>query len=532
MSSSFQKGQILGRYELLLPLARGGMAEVWAARLHGTRGFQKLVAIKTMLPGVIEDERAERMFMDEAGLACQIQHPNVVEIIELGEDNGTLFLVMEWIDGEPLNAVLKRTEGNNSIPVNIAVNLTGQCCKGLEAAHELKDERGQPLGVVHRDVSPHNILVSYSGTVKIVDFGIAKVTSQNVALTEAGEVKGKLAYMSPEHLSGKPVDRRSDIFALGIVLYQLSTGRHPFKGDTPGETVRNTTAGRPTPPTELVEGYPADLERIVLKALEPRPEKRYATARSMLLDLQQALPAALDHGADAETARFLAGLLGDRIQSKKQAIKSAIELSQFDPTVNMTQVTVTNQSGTMGAVTSDDPGSYEHLTQLLMQNRAATRRQAVIGTAAATVAAIVVGVTTVRLSDSDAGGSSAAATGVDRGLTPSPYAVPSAPVVTDPVASADGASSVEPPESEPEVSDAVDSKAEKAAKVNAKPSPKSKWRRPKRWVRRAAKSPPAPAEPAAVAEPVKTQPAPAPAPTPQKPVDTNIDDRNKFGGRW
>ena len=544
MSTSFQRGQILGRYELLLPLARGGMAEVWAARLHGTRGFQKLVAIKTMLPGVIEDKRAEQMFMDEAGLACRIQHPNVVEIIELGEDDGTLYLVMEWIEGEPLNVIIKRAGSAGSIPLSVAVNLMGQCCKGLQAAHELKDERGELLGVVHRDISPHNILVSYTGTVKIVDFGIAKVTSQNNSLTDAGEVKGKLAYMSPEHIAGKQVDRRSDVFALGIVFYQLSTGKHPFKGKTPGQTVQNTLVGRPTAPSTLVEGYPVEIERIVNKALHPEPEGRYSTTREFLLDLQRALPAALDHGADAETARFVVNLLGDRIQEKKRAIKSAMDLSQFDATGVSTQLTNTNQSGTMGAVTSDDAGSYEQISQLLKQNSAASRRQALIGGGVAVGVALALGITVTRLGDNTDGGTPrpAAAALDDRVPLPAaPYSLPTASV--EPIAAASEELAELNSEPVPEVT--VEETTEKvipepeSASKNPVTEPKSvkrRRRRPKSVKVRSEKTMPAAnaaGSTTSVSESDGSTMNTVGVSSPEKAAEkTDGDDRGRFGGRW
>jgi eukaryotic-like serine/threonine-protein kinase len=229
-------GSTLGRYELLLPIAKGGMAMVWAARMRGTRGFQKVVAIKTILPGAADNARMEEMFLEEAQLAAQIHHPNVVATHDLGEHDGVLYLVMEWVEGEPLNAVLTKATGG--VPLPIAVNLIGQACKGLHAAHDLRDDHGSLLGVVHRDVSPQNILVTYNGTAKLVDFGIAKATSKASGLTEAGEVKGKFAYMAPEQVRGGKLDARTDLFALGILLYAITTGKHPFRGENPPKPCR------------------------------------------------------------------------------------------------------------------------------------------------------------------------------------------------------------------------------------------------------------------------------------------------------
>ncbi|MCA9647064.1 MAG: serine/threonine protein kinase, partial [Myxococcales bacterium] len=167
-----QPGQTLGRYEFLVPIAQGGMAAVWAARLHGTRGFSKTVAIKTMLPTISDDPMFEQMFLDEATIASNIRHPNVVQIQDLGEQNDILYLVMEWVDGEPLSAIRRAAAKEGGIPRNIAVRIVADACAGLHAAHELKDETGEPLGLVHRDISPQNILLTFDGQVKIVDFGV------------------------------------------------------------------------------------------------------------------------------------------------------------------------------------------------------------------------------------------------------------------------------------------------------------------------------------------------------------------------
>jgi len=223
-------GQTLGRYELLAPVAKGGMGQVWVARLRGARGFHKLVAIKTLLTVGEDSERLERMLFEEARIAGLIQHSNVVQTIELGEERGTLYLAMEWVDGEPLSYLITNCEATNGIPLLIAVNLIAQTLRGLQAAHDLSDDTGASLGVVHRDVSPHNVLVSYTGVAKLVDFGIAKAMNQQLdSSTTTGEIKGKFAYMAPEQIMGNPVDRRADVFSAGIMLHLMTTGQHPFK---------------------------------------------------------------------------------------------------------------------------------------------------------------------------------------------------------------------------------------------------------------------------------------------------------------
>lgn len=324
----FSQGQVLGRYELLLPVARGGMAEVWAARLHGSRGFRKLVAIKTVLPGVIDDTRMEQMFLAEAELASRIQHPNVVHTLELGEHCGALYLVLEWVDGQSLSSLLTQASAHGGMPLSIAVNLVGQACKGLHAAHELKDENGVLLGVVHRDISPQNVLVNFSGTVKVVDFGIAKATQGASTMTEAGEVKGKLAYMAPEQLRGSAgVDRRADIFSMGTLLYAMTTGRHPFRGEHPSATLKNITGRQSVPPPSAhVEDYPNSLEAVVLTALKKDPKDRYDTAHDMLQALERAMPEALERSFDAKVAEFVTKVAGQSCSERQQRIREAGEI--------------------------------------------------------------------------------------------------------------------------------------------------------------------------------------------------------------
>jgi serine/threonine-protein kinase len=326
MLDDLTAGQVLGRYELLLPIAKGGMASVWAARLRGTRGFQKMVAIKTMLPGLVDDAHFEQMFLDEASLASQVRHPHVIEILDLGEVDHILFLVMEWVDGEPLNIIMKYAATRGGIPLAIAVSITAQVCRGLHAAHELRDENGTLFGLVHRDVSPQNVLLTYDGVVKLVDFGVAKATSRASNETEAGQLKGKIAYMSPEQLRGERIDRRTDVFAVGILLYMMTTGTHPFRGDDQGQTIKRISDDEPvTAPSSIVPGYPVGLEAVVMQALAKDASKRYPTANDMLIGLTRALPPSMRPSTDEEVAEFLRALLPDRLEKRKIALKTALE---------------------------------------------------------------------------------------------------------------------------------------------------------------------------------------------------------------
>src|SRR5258706_11713820 len=210
---SVREGDTLGKYELLSRVGRGGMATVWAARHRGAHGFSRIVALKTMLPELSDDADFQRMFLAEAKLAARIRHPNVVETLDLGEEEGLLYIVMEWIDGETLSTIMKSAFLHGGVPLPIALKLIVDACAGAHAAHELCDDEDRPLGLVHRDVSPPNVLVSYSGAVKLADFGVAKTIETNGALTMGGHVKGRLRYMAPEQLLGAAIDRRTAVFA-------------------------------------------------------------------------------------------------------------------------------------------------------------------------------------------------------------------------------------------------------------------------------------------------------------------------------
>lgn len=502
----FSQGQVLGRYELLLPVARGGMAEVWAARLHGSRGFRKLVAIKTILRGAIDDTRMEQMFLAEAELASRIQHPNVVQTLELGEHAGGLYLVLEWVDGQSLSALLTDASAHGGLPLPIAVNLVGQACKGLHAAHELKDENGAPLGVVHRDISPQNVLVSFSGTVKVVDFGIAKATAAASTLTEAGEVKGKLAYMAPEQLRGSDgVDRRADIFSMGTLLYAMTTGRHPFRGDHPSATLRNiTTRGSVPPPSAHVEDYPSALEEVVLKSLKKDPGERFATAHEMLQALERAVPDALERSFDVKVAEFIAKVSGssgsERHQRIREAgdmldrlrIKSGASLEQTSPS-SLSALAIDGSN-----ITQQSPLLLTAAAgQLASPTPVAPSRSRVWWIAAGAV--VCGGVLGLTLGGGPATPATSHPASAGGSVTPSelvaaePKQAPSA--ASGPVAAAPS----------------VEAEEAAAPESSASAEPAQKKRAPR--IARVAPASKAPVKAAAASEPQPTEPAPAPAPS-------------------
>jgi len=348
--TELRPGSTLGRYELLLPIAKGGMAQVWAAQLLGTRGFQKLVAIKTILAGVIDNTRMEQMFLEEAQVASQIHHPNVVGTLDLGEHEGVLYLVMEWVDGEPLSVVMSKAAASGGVPLPIAISLIGQTCKGLHAAHDLRDESGALIGLVHRDVSPQNLLVTFSGTAKLVDFGIAKATAKVSGLTEAGEIKGKFAYMAPEQVRGLAIDQRTDLFALGILLYLMTTGKHPFRGDHPAATLQNICSDQPPPaPRSFLPDYPVLLEAVVMKALAKDPAARFSTANEMLTALEEVMPGPLEASFDLQVAQYLKTLFGARASERRTAIRVAQEHAERQRTESSSAISL----GTLRAIAID-----------------------------------------------------------------------------------------------------------------------------------------------------------------------------------
>ena len=368
---SFRPGTTLGRYELLAPIARGGMATVWAARLSGTRGFSKTVAVKTILPALMDDLRFEQMFLDEATLASRIRHPNVAQILDLGEQDEVLYLVMEWVDGEPISVALRaalRATGR-PIPVPFAARLVLQAAAGLHAAHELRDEEGNPLGLVHRDVSPQNVLVTYEGVVKIVDFGVAKALGRGSADTGSGQLKGKVAFMSPEQARAEDVDRRSDVFSLGAMLYQLVTGHHPFRGEHELATLQNVVSLDPIAPRKHDPSLPAAVEAVILRALSKARDDRFATMADFSAALERATaPLASDDEVRAWVTATFGNLAPLRHDALRSAMREADELraSLTPPPGHVTQ------SGAPGPVVPASRASLSLPIPLLHEREAET----------------------------------------------------------------------------------------------------------------------------------------------------------------
>jgi Protein kinase domain len=290
------------------------MASVYLARLDSTVGFGKWVALKIIHPNIAADDRFVAMFLDEARLAAQLDHANLCSVFDFGEEDGTYYIAMEYLHGETLGAVARRAwASQGSLPLEFCVRVIADAARGLHAAHEMRDVDGSLAGVVHRDVSPENVFVTYTGTSKIVDFGVARSKLQEHDRTATGELKGKLAYMSPEQLHERDVDRRTDVWALGVVLWEVTVGRRLFRRQTDAQTVFAITRDPITRPSRLREDYPPALEAIVMRALDRDKERRYATA----LDLTRALEAWLNSTPQpvgvSEVGEFIQALFAEQI---------------------------------------------------------------------------------------------------------------------------------------------------------------------------------------------------------------------------
>jgi serine/threonine-protein kinase len=299
------------------------MASVWVARLLGKHGFEKLVAVKTILTRFARDPHFQQMFLDEARIASGIHHPNVAQILDLGDQQGVLFLVMEWIEGDALSKLARATREQGLVfPPGVALRVAADVCAGLHAAHELRDRNGGWLGIVHRDVSPQNILIGDQGVAKIIDFGIAKARGRSSSDTETGSVKGKVKYMAPEQaIAPQSTDRRADVWALGAVLYFLAAGRSPYEGENDVATLTKLASGRP--PLALPAHVGKPFRAITTRALACRADDRYATAE----EFRRAIEAAMLEGGIATTSAEVAAYCALQLAGRAEARKSAITLA-------------------------------------------------------------------------------------------------------------------------------------------------------------------------------------------------------------
>lgn len=380
-----------GKYFLVRKLAEGGMAEIFLAKQVGVEGFEKNVVIKRMLPHLSQAPDFVAMFLDEARLAATLAHPNIVQISDLGLADGCYFICMEYLAGEDFATVVRvARRRNEQVPLQIVLRVIAQAAAGLHYAHEATDQKGEPLHLVHRDVSPSNIFITYSGQVKMLDFGIAKAESR-VTTTGAGVVKGKYQYMSPEQARGDPVDRRADVFSLGVSLYEALTGVRPFARDTDLAVLKAVLDGEYQPIRVLRPDLPVEVEQIVLRAMAQEPEHRYASALEMATEIERYLGATTSASGGQALTTFMTAFFGqERVQSKTR-IESLDELARrgvdvpghpnplsrkTDPSLKAVEIDIAEQTKAIG---------------LPSEIRREQRRRTGFITAAA-IAALVVGI--------------------------------------------------------------------------------------------------------------------------------------------
>jgi len=304
------RGTRLGSYEVLGSLAMGGMAELFLARKQGQGGFEKVVALKRILPHLAENADFVQMFLDEARIVAQLDHPNVAQVYDIGEAEGSYFFTMEYVAGQDLRHVMRAARSAGGLPLEQALFVVHEVAAGLHHAHEKLGSDGERLGIVHRDVSPANVLLTYEGAVKIVDFGVAKARTQSRE-TQAGTIKGKVAYMSPEQCMGEGVDARSDVFALGVVLYELTVGARPYVARTDYELIMQVAAGNLPAPSTRRPGYPAALEAVVMKALARDRAARWSSAEEFGLALAEVAEQLGLRLSAVGMRRFMRTLFGD-----------------------------------------------------------------------------------------------------------------------------------------------------------------------------------------------------------------------------
>jgi serine/threonine-protein kinase len=319
---SHLRGTMLGRYELLVLIGKGGMASVWVAR-DTTGKHDKPVAIKVIREELAREPKARTMFLVEGAVVAGIRHPHVVRVFEVSQSQGILYMVMEWVEGAALHALISEANKRRAIPAEHAVRLIADTAGGLHAAHQMKDQKGVPRNLVHCDMSPQNILVGLDGTVKLVDFGVASTVGR-LGADGVPFVRGKVGYMSPEQTRAEVLDRRSDIFSLGIVLFELTTGFRLFRGKDSRHTIELVRQARIPRPTQIMNGYPKELDAVVLKALQRDLALRFQSAEEFKNALEQYLRTERIVVPPAGVGGLVKRVLGGRIEHHRMLIREAV----------------------------------------------------------------------------------------------------------------------------------------------------------------------------------------------------------------
>ena len=393
--------RFVGRYAIYGEIAAGGMATVHFARLFGTAGFSRTVAIKRLHAQLAKDPEFAAMFLDEAHVAARIRHPNVVPTLDVVSMQGELFIVMEYVQGESLWRLLgvkANNEGGRPIPFRIATAIVAGALHGLHAAHEATNEAGEPLHIVHRDVSPQNVIVGRDGVARVLDFGIAKARDR-IHVTRGGLLKGKVSYMSPEQLAGN-ADRRADVYAAGVVLWEALVGRKLFVADGDFAIADRVRAGEIAPPSTLAPDVPAALDAIVMRALAKSPDDRFATANDMAMALEREVGIATPSEVGAWVAALAADVLASRARTLGSIEKSA---PQFAPDASATLTDDADPDG-LAPTRAIDVDPRGEATEVSLSRaiekappRSASARVMIIAAAAAAFAMGLVGVGVIGL---------------------------------------------------------------------------------------------------------------------------------------
>lgn len=338
------------------------MAEIFRAKQLGARGFEKIVVIKRILHHLSEDPEFVAMFEDEAKIAAQLNHANIVQIYELGEVESQLYITMEYVEGKNLRDLTRAIQGKNlHLSVEQSLYVVSEVLKGLDYAHRKTDSQGQALEIIHRDMSPQNVILSYEGEVKILDFGIAKAASK-ISRTEAGVLKGKFSYMSPEQASGSPIDQRSDLFACGVILYELLTSERLFRADTDTETLDRVRKGIVPKPSEKNRHVDEDLDQIVLKILDREPDRRYQTAQEILSAIQSYTSSrGMTYGSH-DLAVFMRTCFQGNIEEERANLRAALEQvpSHIPPEVKGVQTHIAFKSPELDSADEDTHERAKH----------------------------------------------------------------------------------------------------------------------------------------------------------------------------
>jgi serine/threonine-protein kinase len=426
-----QAHQRVGRYEIFDPIAAGGMATVHLARLSGAEGFSRVVAVKRMHPHFLVDPAFKAMFIAEARVAARVRHPNVVPILDVLAENDEIVIIMDYVHGESLMALTRAArKSGTSVPIEVASAVMVGVLQGLHAAHTAQDEQGRPLGLVHRDVSPHNVLVGTDGVARVLDFGIAKAIRAREAHgdTDPGVLKGKFSYIAPELIQGASPSPQSDLFSASVVFWELLSGTKLFHGVNEQERLVRIVQGNYASPSSVAPQVPQILERIVMRGLELEPEQRHASALEMAIELENAVPVASQRIVGEWVSKLAADVLAQRTELIHQVEASSISVVR--------RSVAPGASGP--AVVSATPPGFEAPPPVAPEPRAAPGKQRHFGLTAAAVAGVVLVVLglvlALRSPAHDATTSAHNAQAALQATSPAPSALPAAnPPTTSPV---------------------------------------------------------------------------------------------------